>query len=241
MKVNGGTQVPTLKAVVRTGAALLRRPLIYVGVVTFTAANAIMILSWRLANDRIGLCGTPSCPQLATAARDATLVNGLTIDSVGILLFVISQLNSPTASPSHSTGQRLETPVAEVPLLKVAGRPKPIDKIFRLRALTAAVAFGMVLAGGLLWADGLLHLDGPPKTDLAAGGARLTPTQGNPFRDLIPSTRPAAGSGKQASTEGYDDLPMAAPRAISGETDYRSVTAPTDDNGPAASAEGADE
>ena len=234
--------MPSFRSVVRNGARLWPRPWVRVGAVTFAAANAVMILAWRLADDRIGLCRTPSCPQLATAARDATLVNGLTINSVAILIFVMAMRKSGTGSPSHSTGQSFRAPVAEVPLLKVVGRPAPINKISRLRALTVAVAFGMVLAGGLLWADGLLQLGGLPKTDLAAGRAQPAPTQGNPFSNLIPPDLPAAGSGKQGSTEGYEDLPMAAPRATSDEVvDYPGTPTPSEDNGSTAPDVGTDE
>lgn len=204
-----------LKAALRNGAALWQQPLSRVGAVTFVAANAVMILAWSLADDRIGLCRTPSCPELTTAARDATLVNGLTIDLVTVLAMVVVGMKSRAKPLHNSIGQRVGGEATPPPVPKVPSVIEPVEgKSSRLRALILAVAFGMALAGGLLWFGGLLQLShGAASGGATWPGAPVVPSQRDSYSDLIPPSSSPDLPDNLTPVHGnpFDDIPIVAP------------------------------
>lgn len=230
--------MPFLKAALLNGAALWQQPLNRVGAVTIVAANAVMSLAWWLANDRIGLCRTPSCPVLATAARDATMVNGVTIDLVTVLALVLAGIKSRAKPVGIGARVMVGEEVAGRPMLKVLGVAQSIDgKRLRLRALLTAVAFGMALAGGLLWAAGLLRLSRWPGS---AGGIPVNGSSSgapaNPFERFVPDGRTNGVPGKRAPVDLYYDFPVAAPPSRSDDARFSGVDAAAGENASGASA-----
>lgn len=90
--------------------------------------GVIVLLSWSLAQRRIGICGGSgydasdiACRMRATAARDAVLTHGLTVLLIGAVIFALAQ-----GGRFNGLGRRRDAPdAARAPFLSASPRSAP--------------------------------------------------------------------------------------------------------------------
>ena len=149
---------------------------------------SIVILSWQLADRRIGLCdfANKSCTIRGVAARDATLTNGLTV-GLGLVLVMVAwtalnKIRSGETSTKNVANPRLQ-PLARIRTERLAltGQKWKWTKIIGLAV--AMFALGWFSAGHGQRGDGPESSNTTPSYEQSVSPITITPVEGDPFNE----------------------------------------------------------